>query len=43
VPESSTASALQSSATYLLLVGGDKKSQKRDIKRALEMAQSLKE
>ena len=28
---------------YLLLVGGDKSSQKRDIKRALEMASALKE
>ena len=27
---------------YLLLVGGDKSSQKRDIKRALAMAQELK-
>lgn len=28
---------------YLLLIGGDKSSQKRDIKRALELARSLKE
>jgi putative addiction module killer protein len=28
---------------YLLSVGGDKSSQKRDIKRALEMARTLKE
>lgn len=28
---------------YLLLVGGDKSTQKRDVKRALEMARALKE
>lgn len=28
---------------YLLLLGGDKSDQKRDIKRALEMARKLKE
>lgn len=28
---------------YLLLVGGDKSSQRRSIKRALEMARTLKE
>ena len=27
---------------YLLLAGGDKSSQKRDIKRVLEMARALK-
>jgi len=27
---------------YLLLVGGDKSTQKRDIKRAIEMARALK-
>jgi putative addiction module killer protein len=32
----------QADAVYFLLVGGDKSSQKRDIKRATEMARSLK-
>ena len=31
------------SIVYLLLLGGDKSSQKRDIKRALEMARALKQ
>jgi putative addiction module killer protein len=29
-------------AVYLLLVGGDKSSQKRDIRRAIDMARALK-
>ena len=31
------------SVVYLLLLGGDKSTQKRDIKRAIEMASSLSE
>ena len=31
------------SIVYLLLLGGDKSSQRRDIKRALEMARALKQ
>ena len=33
----------QESIVYLLLLGGDKSSQKRDIKHALEMARALKQ
>lgn len=32
----------RAAVVYLLLVGGDKSTQKRDIKRAIEMAQALK-
>lgn len=31
------------SVTYVLLIGGDKSTQKRDIKRAIQMAKQLKE
>ncbi len=33
----------EGAAVYLLLVGGDKSSQKRDIKLALDMARELRE
>ncbi|KND59380.1 putative toxin [Candidatus Burkholderia verschuerenii] len=32
----------QDTVVYVLLMGGDKSSQKRDIKRALQMARALK-
>lgn len=32
----------QANIVYLLLIGGDKSTQKRDISRAIEMAQALK-
>ena len=35
------ANTAASYAVYLLLLGGDKSSQKRDIKRAIEMARAL--
>jgi len=35
--------ARRGTQVYLLLVGGDKSTQKRDIKTALEMARNLKE
>lgn len=31
------------SVTYVLLIGGDKSTQKRGIKRAIQMAKQLKE
>lgn len=33
----------RAAVTYVLLTGGDKSTQKRDIKRAIEMARQLKE